>query len=157
MEKLNNLVQAAVAFRQRMKTEGEAALKEAFAEFFNNQPEVGAIVWKQYTPYFSDGDACTFSRRDFEFLSPEDSQKKMRTYDDLCLMNRLNTLDFHRRHPQYGSGRCLTMEEQICLEAYKSFEKICSQIDDLFKTVFGDHVQVRATRDGFEVDDYDHD
>lgn len=29
--------------------------------------------------------------------------------------------------------------------------------DELFRFVFGDGVQVTATRDGFEVEDYDHD
>lgn len=29
--------------------------------------------------------------------------------------------------------------------------------DDVFQAVFGDGVQVTATRDGFEVEDYDHD
>jgi hypothetical protein len=35
---------------------------------------------------------------------------------------------------------------------------ICSsEMEDVMKAMFGDHVKVVATREGFDVDDYDHD
>ena len=41
-------------------------------------------------------------------------------------------------------------------EAVSHFIKaICD--DDIFESVFGDHVQVTATRTGFKIDEYQHD
>ena len=46
------------------KAEMEATAKTAFAdmakEFFNDNPTVLAFGWTQYTPYWNDGDVCTF-------------------------------------------------------------------------------------------------
>lgn len=66
MKKLSELVEKLTAARAAMRAEGEAALKEAFSEFFEMHPGVRAIVWTQYTPHFNDGDACTFSVNEFE-------------------------------------------------------------------------------------------
>jgi hypothetical protein len=46
------------------KAEMEATAKTAFSdmakEFFNDNPTVLAFGWTQYTPYWNDGDVCTF-------------------------------------------------------------------------------------------------
>jgi hypothetical protein len=33
---------------------------EVFEQFFAENPNVGGVVWTQYTPYFNDGDECVF-------------------------------------------------------------------------------------------------
>lgn len=43
-----------------LRRDGEAALKASFVEFFAAHPDVAAIKWRQYTPYFNDGEACYF-------------------------------------------------------------------------------------------------
>ena len=48
----------------KAKAEMEATAKTAFAdmakEFFTDNPTVLAFGWTQYTPYWNDGDVCTF-------------------------------------------------------------------------------------------------
>jgi hypothetical protein len=46
---------------KKIQSEGQALLKGMFKEFFHNHPEAKAIVWTQYTPYWSDGEDCIFS------------------------------------------------------------------------------------------------
>lgn len=54
------------AIRDKMHKDGKVAILEGFKEFFNNHPEAKEIVWTQYTPYFNDGDVCTFSMNPME-------------------------------------------------------------------------------------------
>lgn len=47
-----------------MRLATAAEVLELFADTFAQNPYVKAMVWYQYTPYFNDGDACTFRLRD---------------------------------------------------------------------------------------------
>src|SRR5689334_1109830 len=55
------------AYEEKIKNEGQAALKAEFAGFFEKNPKVEAIRWTQYTPHFNDGDPCTFSLHEFRY------------------------------------------------------------------------------------------
>ena len=57
----NELTEMKAAYDRKLKQEGEAAVKDAFKDLFDKYPEVTSVVWTQYTPYFNDGDACTFT------------------------------------------------------------------------------------------------
>ena len=63
---------AAIAGFSEIKKKMAEAIKDAtaparmalladFKAVFDKHPDVKSIKWKQYTPYFNDGDACTFS------------------------------------------------------------------------------------------------
>ena len=44
-----------------MKEVAKDALKEKFAAFFLLHPKIQNFEWRQYTPYFNDGDSCVFN------------------------------------------------------------------------------------------------
>mgnify|MGYP003518103599 CR=1 FL=1 len=50
---------------QKQKSEAAEKFQVAFEAFVNDVfklvPSVKRIVWTQFTPYFADGDTCTFS------------------------------------------------------------------------------------------------
>ena len=47
---------------KEMKEFGSSKIGPMFAEAFaKTDPRIQAISWTQYTPYFNDGDSCTFS------------------------------------------------------------------------------------------------
>ena len=151
------------AAREAMKTHGQTALKTAFAEFFDACPEIKAIVWTQYTPYFNDGESCEFGVNDPEFKAfgqmdeDEDEDDFGYQYGDSCY---LSNLEFKRdgrtwRKPPIPP-QTLTEREAAIVKAAREIKSIFSE-DDLFETVFGDHVIVRATRAGFEIEEYSHD
>lgn len=80
--KLKALVEEVNALHAKMQKDGQKALKGAFADFFKAHPEAKAIVWTQYTPYFNDGDTCTFGVNGFSLhvdpkMMAEDVQKMM--------------------------------------------------------------------------------
>jgi hypothetical protein len=66
----------------KIRQEGRRALEEGFAKVFKQHPEILSITWMQFTPYFNDGDACTFSvnEPDFEI----EGEKSSELEDFLC-------------------------------------------------------------------------
>ena len=63
------------ALKAEMQRESKELMKEAFKEFFSKYGEVvECIFWTQYTPYFNDGEACTFSVNEV-FLKLKDDEE----------------------------------------------------------------------------------
>ena len=58
--------------REEIKKLGSEAFSEAYAPLFNQYPEVESVSWTQYTPYFNDGDSCTFSVRELRINGEEE-------------------------------------------------------------------------------------
>jgi hypothetical protein len=56
-EKVKELEELKVEFEKRSKE----LIKASIDIFFENNPLAEAVVWKQYTPSFNDGDPCTLN------------------------------------------------------------------------------------------------
>jgi hypothetical protein len=142
-KKLDELAGLFAAAWKRMAGEGEAALSEAFKELFDKHPKLKAVRWKQYTPYFNDGEPCEFSVHDPYILfegCPEDGGD----YEDgyMCCSYYKD-----EKNPE-GFG--------AAAEAVKAIFRAAPE--ELLEATFDDHVQVTATRDKtFEVEEYRHD
>lgn len=54
------------AIHDKMAKDGKMLIEQAFKDFFATNPEVSAIYWQQYTPYFNDGDICEFGVYEFD-------------------------------------------------------------------------------------------
>lgn len=48
------------------KVLGKTFIQEVAAPFFAEFPEITAVIWTQYTPYFNDGDPCEFYVNDID-------------------------------------------------------------------------------------------
>lgn len=140
------------AYDKKLSEEGEAALKEAFKEIFDKHPRLGSIMWTQYTPYFNDGDPCYFRVHEFDasLVEPEESNDENEDEDDELYDD------------SYSHGdRLYTMSKSEDEELKKIAEDVgdleSSIPNDVLEHVFGDHVRITATREGFDIDEYDHD
>lgn len=123
-------------YQKKIETEGKAALKEEFAAFFRDNPKITAVRWRQYTPYFNDGDPCTFGVREFGYkIDGKDDDGG--DYDDGFYSTWSTEIGEHKR-------------------AAEAFEESVRD-EDVFESIFGDHVRVTATAAGYEVDEYSHD
>lgn len=184
--KLTELVKKIEDLRETMKREGQYALKEVFVDFFDKHPEADSIVWVQYTPYFNDGDACIFSKYESELkvdpdkMAPDvakllgfdaDSDENeddysddySYSYGDACAASVLTSLsDTGER----SWGLCtrkgvphreLTASEQSLVDDFNELDSNLQKSEELLQEVLGDHCMVRATRDGFDITEYDHD
>lgn len=171
-KKLVNLVELTKSLKKQLQEDGQAALKEAFDDFFSKHPEATSIVWTQYTPYFNDGDTCYFGIHDWElkvdpdFMADDTKETWYADHEDE------DDNEYHYGEADYTyylkkvSGdswnkpknpRELTKEEASLLKDFNELESSCQDIEDVMQTVLGDHVKVVATKDGFDIDEWSHD
>lgn len=183
--KLTALVKKVEELRQTMKTQGKIALQEDFVEFFGKHPMAKAVVWTQYTPYFNDGDACVFRLNEPELKvyldkvtddvakylgkDPDEDDEDSDEEDDYrhgdgCALSALTSIADVDCDPRWDTckrlgvdHRSLLPSEQSLVDDFIALRKNLGSIDEVLETVLGDHCLVRATRDGFEVTEYDHD
>jgi hypothetical protein len=167
-------------YDRKLQQEGEAAVKDAFKDLFDKYPEIRSVTWTQYTPYFNDGDTCTFSVHDFdvslgtdETLRAEIDEKKRLTVeaanagdykkaqklkDEVTrLQERLEDEDddYSYGESKYTLRRSSNPREVEIAEAVSALER--EMPDDVLESVFGDHSRIVATRDGFKVTEQEHD
>lgn len=107
----------------------EGMLKAAI----KNTEGVTAIRWRQYTPYFNDGDACIFGVRGFYIKLDGDSTGG--DYND-------------------GFQNMYAIKDE---KIKKLYDELCSIPSDVFELAFGDHVKVTVTATDVTVDEYQHD
>lgn len=101
-------------------------------QFFEQNPHVKSYSWKQYTPYFNDGDVCEFSAH-IDYLTI------MAEKDGVSVLLE-ETMDYDEFN---------TLQEPL-VTMLSSFDA------DSLKNLFGDHAEVTVTREGIEVDECHH-
>jgi hypothetical protein len=140
-------------YQEALEKDGKAVLAALFAEFFENNPSVYALTWTQYTPYFNDGDTCEFSVHDLYAAFPlklenGEDNPEAEGYDD----------DVEVGDVECGSKYISSyQDEDMKYVGYREMHKTFRELSDVCEATFGDHVQVIATREGFQVDEYSHD
>lgn len=126
-------------YKKEAKAKGAKLVKEELTELFNSFPKLQAIRWRQYTPYFNDGEECIFHFREIEAKADG-------------LTKWVDSNGFTESIDEYDA----TLELAIN-KINKEFEGI----EDVLKEAFGDHQEVTVSRDGdsikVESEDYDHD
>lgn len=143
MSSIADIKKLKAEYEAKISNEGMAALQEEFKKFFNECPEVLGVKWRQYTPYFNDGDVCVFGVDDFFYKFANISEDEG-DYED----GYLSTWELQRTGNKDGA----------LYPIGKLNDFYTSIVDnDIFKAVFGDHTTITATRAGFEVEEYEHD
>lgn len=130
-------------YQDALSSFGKEALAGIFKPLFDEHPTLTAIRWTQYTPFFNDGETCTFGVNDFYYkVGPATGDSDDEDDGDSGF--------------QYYSPYS-TDPDAVKQAAMKAGHEVARTIpDDLMQVVFGDHVKVTATRDGFEVEEYEH-
>lgn len=142
VETINALVADWEVQKSAFMTKLRDQFKPLFLEFFAANPNITSVVWSQYTPYFNDGEPCVFGVHGPRFDLGEDS--------DLT--------DLWEFSYRLEDGKLPDWCTKEVVETLGKFAESLSQIpDELYLNMFGDHVEVTATRDGFQVDEYSHD
>lgn len=122
------------------------AVREAVRAVFAADERVEAVRWRQYTPYFNDGDACVFGLHgvyaQIDGAKALDSEEDDRFFDDYTL----------KGDGKYGPSL------PAVGEALGQLEGKLSEWEEMLATAFGDHAEVVIERDGLvTVDEYHHD
>lgn len=123
-----------------------------------DDPQVVEFGWRQYTPYFNDGDPCVFRtygawvRLDTDDADAEDYQLSVEERDDL------GTRPVTWEHRERRVGAYEGPDEARYDRCHALFRAIDDdEFDDALLKLFGDHAEVTVKRDGIQVDFYEHD
>ena len=105
--------------------------------------QVKAIYWTQYTPYFNDGEECTF-----EIHSILVSTDTLSTFDEDEKSSNTYAID-------YLDSKVFSDYE---IELISNLVRILQDEDiaEVLKFSFGDHVAITATEEGISIQDHNH-
>lgn len=129
--------------------------KESFTEvikdFFELVPSVKKVVWSQYTPYFNDGDTCTFSIN-APFFCNFDDDEFISYYDDSELED--GNWAYEAFTFKYKNLTVVSQEE---LNLINFLSQLIESNDEFMLDIFGDHQIIVLTPDGIKQEWYEHD
>ena len=157
----------------KQKEEMVEALRKDFAPMFEtffqkSNGLIKSIGWKQYTPYFNDGEECVFSvHSDLDYgisVNGEDLEESdLITIDGYSAKKYiLNDGSYEKWIEKYPNDKIDPVAHKEQLDLYKiltEVEEVIKSIPDEFmKDLFGDHVEVTVNADGtIETEHYEHD
>ena len=146
--KLKELTDKLEAVRAEFRASGKDAVHAALQDVLNKYPKLESFSWRQYTPYFNDGDTCEFgvhAIREFAF-----DGKTYGDYGDNSTKNYNYDTRSYETLP--GCEEALACERELC-----QLSRQLQKAEEVLQVVFGDHVEVTVTRDGISTDGVDHD
>ncbi len=153
--KLADLQQKKKEYLEEIQKNGKELLKEALSDFFIQNSIVNAIKFECYTPYFNDGDECIYSINDFR-AQLNNSDTKGGDYDDGFFTPwDLSREDDYKYLDENLKKFSLSIRQVVSDNIKKLYKDIVDK--DLFRIVFGDHVSVVVDRNGFDIEEYEHD
>jgi hypothetical protein len=149
----DNLISEQRELQKKFQETAQKLFMETTKEFFNLNPKCTGIIWTQYTPYFNDGDTCEFNVHEPSFTNaPDPESVKWGEYDG----DEETAADGSEIFVYDGWGSFPDMFDQTSCDSFSNMIQ-SSEMEDVMKAMFGDHVRVVATREGFDVTEYDHD
>lgn len=161
------LIEEQRALKAKFQAEAQAMFKETMKEFFDKNPGITALKWTQYTPYFNDGDACVFRVNDVYYTNASaDELENVTAWGEYegedesvwVTYNIAYVLNSGRKYYEDEVAKILAaggVDEGSCELIDKMIQS--SEMEEIMKEMFGDHVVITATRDGFDVNNYEHD
>ena len=144
--------------RRKAEEEATKVAQEAFGDMakdlFEKHPKIKSFAWAQYTPFFNDGDPCTFSAHTdclklatFENLESEEYESEDTGEDGFV----------YEECYFYGDDDKNLASSPTLFPACKDIEAFLGEFEEDLESLFGDGVQVWVSRDGVDPRDYDHD
>lgn len=171
--------------KSELEKQIKAEAKEVFAAaskdvFDKHEDKVGKFQWAQYTPYFNDGEPCTFHKGELWIFTPKDTANEdldcyiegSDEFSPYGNKDKLHKTLYRRKSDGYETAGKYIDKERLERD-YEAFENpnyepewgdAYSAITDLYKLIdddtalslFGDHVEVIVTKNGVEVEEYEH-
>ena len=131
--------------------------EDFYKHIFQKYTDLKSFSWSQYTPYFNDGDPTFFIvNRDYISVN-EDYVEDSNWYSENLVTNwgtwnndlKIYEGKVEEVNPNYNPVlRKVTLEISTFLGLFD---------DDFYLSKFGDHANIRVTKDGVDISDYDHD
>lgn len=174
---LNKISTLQMELANRISSEGESYIFEVLQPIFAVSPSIKAITWRQYTPFFNDGDPCEFTVHwegeiliDSLYLEEGVNVEDFSEWGNGCLSGWMIKHQADNSTPILDPNHWTSNRIETFLLASKEIEFLFYKpiytaptekqgiLQDVLKLLFGDHVAVTAMRDGtFNVEYYEHD
>lgn len=136
ISELKLLTERLTELKNQIKTEGKELFSLATTDLFLEHPKLQSFSWTQYTPYWNDGDPCTFRVNAYPDINGVDEDD---TYEAGAVPG----------YPTYESMKGVLDDIEELLDALPY---------EIMESIFGDHTKVTVSRDGkVETEEYDHD
>ena len=157
---IENLNAARKAYDEQLAALGAEAAK-AVAEFLGQRIPAGfKLEWTQYTPYFNDGEPCTFSVHTPYLYKPEGDEEH-RWAEEYDTSIELGCKNYGKDYT-YSDGYVSKARELIDGISIEDFDALSAAWDelpeDMLLKAFGDHTKVIVESGGaYTNDEFDHD
>ncbi len=150
MSKLDELNAKMEALKTEFKNSGKEAIEESIKEIFESHPELEAITWTQYAPYFNDGEPCTFSVNDvyYKLVSKKDESSEENTDEEDEDDDEYESWD----DVPYNEKTRTPLEKKL-----HAFEKQLQSLQELAEVVYGPDCRVVVNRNETIIEEYSHD
>ena len=135
--------------QSELHKKGEKYFREETKAIFASYPEMQSFSWRQYTPYFNDGDACTFSCHGADYVDINQHGANPEQEDD----DFEPSADLEEIYLERAPGKKAPWHERA---AYEICELIGFVGEDVMLKMFGDHCKVIVGRKKTVVEDYEH-
>lgn len=155
---------------KKFQETAQGLFKETAKEFFEKNPAIKAVMWTQYTPFFNDGETCEFSVNEPAFTNAEgEDLEDVNPWGEYEGENdKIWVCETHSIVHLYDDGRpwldgvrkaIKESGQTIDIKACGLFSRMIMSVDfePIMEAMFGNHVKVIATKDGFDVEEFDHD
>ncbi len=154
MTTLEQIKQALEEFAEKKRVLTEqlrAEFPSILAPLFEKSKLINSISWTQYTPYFNDGDECTFSCNCGDISVNGESPYEL----DWFNWKVRYFLEKGEYADEVQKNGWDVEESKIIFEIQEALESIP---EEFYRELFGDHVQVTCNRDGtVSIEEYEHD
>jgi hypothetical protein len=146
---------------RKMKQEVLEASNKIFTDLtktiFEEHPKLESFGWSQYTPYFNDGETCTFSANtDYIYINGQPADEA-----DWINETKITNYGTWNREKRQYEGRTevpnLDYDPDLAKITDEVKEFLSNFDEDFFLSQFGDHAEVTITAEGVSVDEYEHD
>jgi hypothetical protein len=145
---------------QKLKKEMLEASNKIFTDctktIFEDHPKVKSFSWTQYTPYFNDGDTCTFSA-DTNYITVNDERVDEADWMSPTIITKYGTWNREKRVYEDREEELNPKYDPEMVKAVDEIRDFLSHFDDdFFLSQFGDHAEITITSEGVSIDEYEH-
>jgi hypothetical protein len=181
-KKISKIQKQIEKLKNQISEDCQELFKLSYQEIFDNNPDFNSFSWTQYTPYFNDGDPCDFSAHT-DYIRIDDDEEETSLYElenDLKELKRKDKViknlqkeieglieqgkkedDWEIKHKKNRIDTLNSLNIEDVEKKYKFLNEINDLMQnmdqDVLETMFGDHAKVIVTREGAEVESYEHD
>lgn len=165
--KFDQLISEQKALQQKFQETAQSLFKETMKEFWDKNPGVTAVVWTQYQQFWNDGEECCFQVYDPVFTNAtNDELYNVNPYgeyvgddESVWATENISHVLSSDRDWHVDTKNKIIATGGIDAESCSLLSKmICSnELQDVMLAMFGNHVKIIADRNGFDVDEFDHD